>query len=39
MTTEAYVETFNLGGDLEIRRMGFGTLFITTGRGFGPPRT
>ena len=38
MTTEAYVETFNLGGDLEIRRMGFGTLFITAGRGFGPPR-
>ena len=37
MTNETFVETFNLGGDLKIRRMGFGTLFVTTGRGFGPP--
>ncbi len=37
MTSE-YVETFKLGGDLEVQRLGFGTLFVTTGRGFGPPR-
>ena len=38
MATDRYKETFKLGGDLEIRRLGFGTLFVTTGRAFGPPR-
>ena len=37
MATDRYEETFKLGGDLEIRRLGFGTLFVTTGRAFGPP--
>lgn len=36
--TGKHVETFKLGGDLEVQRLGFGTLFVTTGRGFGPPR-
>ncbi len=37
MLTDDTAGTLKLGGDLLVRRMGFGTLFITTGRGFGPP--
>ena len=31
--------TFNLAGDLEVNRLGFGTIHLTTQRGFGPPRS
>jgi aryl-alcohol dehydrogenase-like predicted oxidoreductase len=37
MLTDETAGTVRLGGDLEVRRLGFGTLYITTGRGFGAP--
>jgi pyridoxine 4-dehydrogenase len=32
------VGAFTLGKDLQVRRLGFGTIHLTNGRGFGTPR-
>jgi pyridoxine 4-dehydrogenase len=38
MLADATIGTFMLGKNLQVRRLGFGTIYLTTGRGFGPPR-
>jgi len=38
MSTNMTPGTFTLEKDLWVRRLGFGTIHLTTGRGFGPPR-
>ena len=38
MLANATIGTFMLGKDQQVRRLGFGTIHLTTGRGFGPPR-
>jgi pyridoxine 4-dehydrogenase len=38
MLADAPIDTFMLGKNLQVRRLGLGTIHLTTGRGFGLPQ-